>query len=147
MIGFHSTLLMNFITYFGIVSLYYEGTIKKQGWFNGPGRMKRRDERWADKYRARGFDILLDSSQGQDSIGWHKCRLSPRCTQTIRSLLDEGVQVWKFPGYESCKASRLLKKLEPWFIWRLQTKSCAVQDRRQDRVYGFAATPRDYIKF
>ncbi|KAH6910965.1 hypothetical protein BKA70DRAFT_1099687 [Coprinopsis sp. MPI-PUGE-AT-0042] len=145
-IGFHSTLVMNFISYFGIVSLYHEGTAKKQGWYNGTGRMKRRDERWADKYRSRGFHIFKNSQDGQDAIGWHKCGSSPRCTQTIRSLFDNGVHVYKFPGYGFRRAAELLETLEPWFVWRLATRTCAVRDD-PDRVHGFAASPRDYVKF
>ncbi|KAH6907587.1 hypothetical protein BKA70DRAFT_1223412 [Coprinopsis sp. MPI-PUGE-AT-0042] len=117
-IGFHSTLVMNFISYFGIVSLYHEGTAKKQGWYNGTGRMKRRDERWADKYRSRGFHIFKNSQDGQDAIGWHNVvhRLAAlkqfgHCSTTV-----------------FMRAAELLETLEPWFVgaWRQGLVLCAM---------------------
>ncbi|KAH6869082.1 hypothetical protein BKA70DRAFT_1132064 [Coprinopsis sp. MPI-PUGE-AT-0042] len=143
-IAFHSTLVMGFITYFGIVSLYGEATTQKTGWYNGSGRLTRRDRQWMRKYSERGFSVYMNSDEAQDSLGPHICAADMNRNHTIRSLFDNGVWVHKFEGFTEDSTAELLELLAPWFIWRLQGDQCA-QDSEQRP--GFVTMPGEYIGF
>ncbi|KAH6919359.1 hypothetical protein BKA70DRAFT_1087530 [Coprinopsis sp. MPI-PUGE-AT-0042] len=145
-IAFHSTLVMNVITYFGIVSLYGQPTAQKMGWYNGSRRLNQRDRDWMRKYRQRGYSIYNNSLEAQAELGRHKCGTSTHCTQTIRSLFDDGVHLYRFKEYLHKDKTELLKRLEPWFIWRLQNSQCEQHVEIGRDSVAFVATPQDYIR-
>ncbi|KAG2022488.1 hypothetical protein CC2G_000230 [Coprinopsis cinerea AmutBmut pab1-1] len=121
---FHSTFVMNVITYFGVVSLYKGMTRKRIGWMNIRGRvLKERDEEWLEKYRLRGYTAYRDSRLGGEH-GRHRCGRHVNCGQTERSLFDEGVGVVKFSRYAGTDTQTLLESLEPEFTWRALNIRC-----------------------
>ncbi|KAH6902206.1 hypothetical protein BKA70DRAFT_1113306 [Coprinopsis sp. MPI-PUGE-AT-0042] len=122
-ISFHSTIAMNFIAYFGMVVLYGEPTSQKVGWQNVVGPLSKRDQKWAEKYMRRGFTIFPDSNL-PILLGRHTCGTSPICSQTIRSLFDDGVHVFKFPVCEAQDTKELLRTLTHRFFWRLNNRVC-----------------------
>ncbi|KAH6905913.1 hypothetical protein BKA70DRAFT_1056271, partial [Coprinopsis sp. MPI-PUGE-AT-0042] len=111
---FHSTVVMSFIAYYGVVSLYPDLVRRQTGWINRADPATRRDVPWIDKYNQRGYHILGDSRLMEK----HECRTSPSCTQTIRNLFDQGVTVAKFREYRYIGDMTLLKSTERVFIWK-----------------------------
>jgi hypothetical protein len=139
-----STLLMGFITYFGVVSLYAQPTSVHMGWLNRDSAITREDRRWMKKYRRRGYNVCMGARQLDDVLGPHDCGVSPQCSWTMRSLFDEGVEVHKFDSYAQTDTAHLLEKLSPWFVWRLATEKCTVDG---EAGAGFSATPDNYVRF
>ncbi|KAH6890212.1 hypothetical protein BKA70DRAFT_1050875, partial [Coprinopsis sp. MPI-PUGE-AT-0042] len=113
-ICFHSTTVMNFITYYGVVNFYLELIRRRVGWFNSAETASRRDIRWIDNYNRRGCRVLGDLRL----VGKHVCGSSPSCTQTIRNLFDEGVEIAKFREYCYTRDITLLKSTERVFVWK-----------------------------
>ncbi|KAH6902987.1 hypothetical protein BKA70DRAFT_1228150 [Coprinopsis sp. MPI-PUGE-AT-0042] len=75
-LGYHSTLLMNWISWDSIVSAYPLLTARRQGLLTCPPTNKRINARLKDaldKYRARGFDIL-DDCTSMESHDKEACR-------------------------------------------------------------------------
>jgi hypothetical protein len=134
---------MNFITYCGIVSLYGKATSERVGWYNGDGGLTRRDRRWIRKYGDRGYEIFLNSNTAQVRLGEHDCGTSARCTQTTRSLFDSGVYFYPFHQFSGVDKVMLLKKVAPWFIWRLKNQQCGDGGNPGS---GFIATGSDYLR-
>ncbi|KAH6903574.1 hypothetical protein BKA70DRAFT_1110727 [Coprinopsis sp. MPI-PUGE-AT-0042] len=122
-IDFHSTIVMNFITYFGIVSLYGRPTGNHYGWINIPAGLTHRDERWLNKYEGRGYLLYSGSDVPGPWVG-HRCGVDVNCTVTVRNLLDDGVVVRKFAKYRGEHQSTLLQSLEPAFVWKLRNTDC-----------------------
>ncbi|KAG2022498.1 hypothetical protein CC2G_000240 [Coprinopsis cinerea AmutBmut pab1-1] len=120
---FHSTVVMNVISYFGVVSLYQEPTTKRVGWVNFQGRPRPRDVEWMEKYKGRGYGVYKDSKLG-GLLGSHRCGHDVNCAQTERSLFDEGVGVGLLTGYEGMNVRMLLESIEPEFTWRLHNSRC-----------------------
>ncbi|KAH6903027.1 hypothetical protein BKA70DRAFT_1111312, partial [Coprinopsis sp. MPI-PUGE-AT-0042] len=126
-VAFHSTPVMNFVAYFGIVSLYASLTELGMGWVNRDLTIKPLSEQdldgWMAKYAARGY-TLFDNSDIPGPYEGHRCGLDEECTLTIRHLFDKGVKVTKFPDYQGESDVTLLKTLEPVFTWRLRNRAC-----------------------
>ncbi|KAF6746717.1 hypothetical protein DFP72DRAFT_855075 [Ephemerocybe angulata] len=94
LIRFHSTLVMNYISHHGVVVLH-RLTLGRIGIKNlSPEGMSSRTKRCYAKYHKRGFHILGRAPDG------HVCEKDGDCLQTPRSLFDEHVEHFKFPGYE-----------------------------------------------
>ncbi|KAH6879339.1 hypothetical protein BKA70DRAFT_1127310, partial [Coprinopsis sp. MPI-PUGE-AT-0042] len=137
--AFHSTLLMNFVTYYGVVSLYPELTRRRAGWLNRSQPATRKDSRWIEKYQQRGFRILQDSRL----LDKHTCSSSPSCTQTTRSLFDEGVAVAKFREFRYVGDITLLKSTERTFVWKGNNNRCR---RLFKDGKGWSITYKEYIE-
>ncbi|KAG2022496.1 hypothetical protein CC2G_000238 [Coprinopsis cinerea AmutBmut pab1-1] len=120
---FHSTLVMNVITHFGVVSFYRTPTTAGVGWTTKEGMLGLGDLSALDKYRERGYTILRDSRLG-DFIGEHICGKDARCTQTYRCIQDDEVGVAPFAGYQHQKRTDLLRSMEDVLIWRLKNHNC-----------------------
>jgi hypothetical protein len=138
-VGFHSTIVMNFIAYYGVVSLYPELVRRRVGWLNSAEPAIRRDHRWIDKYVRRGFRIFGDSRL----VGKHICGITPSCSQSTRSLFDEGVEIAKFREYRYIGDMTLLKSTERTFVWKGNNNKCI-------RVFkdgkGWAVTHKEYVE-
>ena len=74
---FHSTAVMNYITFYGIVCLYPEWTMRR----NVPCKI-------LDKYRGRGFKMAHTSSELAKYDINHNCGKHICCPRTIRNLQD-----------------------------------------------------------
>ncbi|KAH6883624.1 hypothetical protein BKA70DRAFT_1125865 [Coprinopsis sp. MPI-PUGE-AT-0042] len=131
-VAFHSTPVMNFIAYFGIVSLYGNLTSRGVGWINrypksADGRhlwYHKNDDVWLEKYEKRGYTLWTGSDIPGATPGGHRCGLDEACTLTLRNLFDDGVIVTKFEDYQSEDPITLLKTLEPSFVWQLRNRNC-----------------------
>lgn len=81
---FHSTCVMNYIAYYGIVCLYPEWTMRKMGLVTN----RPTDQQAIDKYRGRGFAMVYRS---EDLPGYepnHQCGRHQCCLKTRRELRD-----------------------------------------------------------
>jgi len=96
--GFHSTLVMNYVAWYGVVSLYPRWTSAKKGLII---RETATTTECFEKYRARGFmcaksnDILCNSNLG---VPEHLCQISLGCAKTTRYLLDGNCDFQPFWG-------------------------------------------------
>jgi hypothetical protein len=91
---FHSTLVMSYVAFHGLVIPYPLGYLEGQGYVNVPSRpMKEKTSMALKKYRDRGFTIL-DSMEGIP----HMCGRNSSCPATLRSLLDGQTAHYLFPS-------------------------------------------------
>ena len=81
---FHSTCVMNYISYNGIVCLYPEWTMRNKG-FVRAGVV---DQQSIDKYRGRGFAMVYTSEELPGYEAEHKCGTHPCCPKARRELHD-----------------------------------------------------------
>ncbi|KAH6890746.1 hypothetical protein BKA70DRAFT_1234458 [Coprinopsis sp. MPI-PUGE-AT-0042] len=131
-VAFHSTPVMNFIAYFGIVSLYGNLTSRGVGWINrypksADGKhlwYHKKDSIWLEKYQQRGYTLWTGSDIPEVSPEGHRCGVDEVCTLTVRNLFDNGVVVERFQQYQSEDPVTLLRTLEPSFVWRLRNRNC-----------------------
>lgn len=133
---FHSTLLMNFIAWYGVVSLYPELTMNKTGFANVIHFLTCLD---FQKYRNRGFYIKDDFLETEDDEEGHVCGSHPYCPRTIRYLHDGHALVYHFPNHT--RAGKLGFFREKFLAWKLYGGICNelphVQDD-DDINYGFS---------
>lgn len=81
---FHSTCVMNYVAYYGIVCLYPAWTMRRIALLrDGPI-----DQQAIDKYRGRGFAMRSDSSEMPDYEANHRCDTHRYCAQTRQELHD-----------------------------------------------------------
>jgi hypothetical protein len=135
-IEFHSTIIMNFISWYGIVSLYPELTMRKIGYENVQENLPRR---YLQKYLDRGFTIKKHYeeciSNDQEN---HICGVDPNCPHAMRSLHDKHASFLPFANNHN----DLL--FEPPLCWRLSAK-CMRQDPRFS--FGFSINDSREIRF
>jgi hypothetical protein len=76
---------MNYLSWFGLVVLYPEWTLKKRGLVvvDNADTIK-----CFSKYVGRGFSLHRDVRDISHSLQSHVCRKDPYCPATTRSLLD-----------------------------------------------------------
>jgi hypothetical protein len=122
-VEFHSTIVMNVITFFGVVALYNDLTRRGIGWVNMAGELTVRDKEWKEKYERRGFRLFSDSRLGGE-VKSHVCGQDTNCSLTVRDLFDEGVGVMVFPQFRETNVGALLERLEPVFRWRSKGGRC-----------------------
>ncbi|KAH6911259.1 hypothetical protein BKA70DRAFT_1099874 [Coprinopsis sp. MPI-PUGE-AT-0042] len=150
-VAFHSTPVMNFIAYFGIVSLYGSLTEMGMGWVNRDltsRPLSQEDlEGWMRKYADRGYTIYEGSNIPGPHKG-HRCRLDEECTLTVRHLFDNGVRVTKFPKFRGELDLTLLKTLEPVFVWQSRNRACKEEEEATEdgNRRGFVKTIDEYYR-
>jgi len=81
---FHSTCVMNYIAYYGIICLYPEWTMRKVGLVTNEAT----DQQAIDKYRGRGFTMVYRSEDLPGYEPTHKCGRHQCCLKTRRELRD-----------------------------------------------------------
>ncbi|KAH6880886.1 hypothetical protein BKA70DRAFT_1447096 [Coprinopsis sp. MPI-PUGE-AT-0042] len=131
-IAFHSTPVMNFVAYFGIVSLYGKLTSRGVGWINrypksADGRIygtNKNDNAWFGEVQKAGI-FALDRVRYP---GGYSRRPSMQIGRGLYAdgtkPLDDGVVMTKFESYKSEDPITLLKTLEPSLVWRLRNRNC-----------------------
>lgn len=100
MLASHSTLLMNFISYYGIYCAYPRMTLNRRGLINAEDNVEEDDlpediASCITKYRARGFDFHRTCMTGFDTDK-HRCGRSKECPGTLHILNDSGGLFWRF---------------------------------------------------
>jgi hypothetical protein len=83
---FHSTLVMNYISWFGLVILYPEWTLQKQSLVIHDTPNTRACVR---KYINRGYTCHHNNFELTRPLQTHICRRDPYCPRTTRSLHDD----------------------------------------------------------
>ncbi|KAJ2934235.1 hypothetical protein H1R20_g2859, partial [Candolleomyces eurysporus] len=110
---FHSTPVMNYIAYHGVVCLY-DITLYQLGITNYVD-MPTRVVACMNKYEARGFEIWGSFEEE------HSCKIDGCCPQTIRTLFDRDVVHVRFPDYIDVSQVELRKNEAKIAVWRLAT--------------------------
>lgn len=80
---FHSTCVMNYISYYGIVCMYPGWTMRKKGLTKTST-----EQRTIDKYRGRGFAMVFSSEELPGYEENHMCGRHQCCPKTRRELHD-----------------------------------------------------------
>ena len=80
---FHSTCVMNYISYYGIICLYPEWTMHRKGFVKGAT-----DQQAIDKYRGRRFAMVFTSAELPGYEIMHECGTHHCCPKTKRELHD-----------------------------------------------------------
>ncbi|KAH6888210.1 hypothetical protein BKA70DRAFT_1121905 [Coprinopsis sp. MPI-PUGE-AT-0042] len=140
-VAFHSTPVMNFITYFGVVSLYGKMTSERIGWMNLDGPPTTRDRKWIAKYQERGYRLFTNSKM-HNSADFHQCGVHLHCVQSERSIHDSGVLVTTFTTHREQKKTNLLRSIEPVLVWRLKNGNC---DEGVTGERGFVVTKYQHL--
>jgi len=83
--NFHSSLVMNYIAWYGIVSLYPEWTLAKKGLIV---KDTSKTLQCFEKYKTRGFTVDRNNTVLDDTDYEHWCEMTPDCPNTCRNLLD-----------------------------------------------------------
>ena len=81
---FHSTCVMNYIVYYGIVCLYPEWTMRKTAFV----KAELMDEAVIHKYQGRRFAMMKVSSEMPEYEPMHKCGTHQCCPKTRQELHD-----------------------------------------------------------
>jgi hypothetical protein len=117
---FHSTLLMNYISWYGVVSFYPELTLNKKGFANvvHPGVFNA-----FDKYKLRGFRIELNSTDMGSEFQDHLCTINPYCPLTLRHIHDGHSLIRPFPDY-ICEGEKQIVS-EGYLVWKLYVGFCS----------------------
>ncbi|KAF8180863.1 hypothetical protein BJ912DRAFT_854980 [Pholiota molesta] len=87
--SFHSTIVMNFLAWYGLVCLYPRLSLARRGLINAPANGSR-VSRWIKKYRLRGFDLQTSLTCWGDIVT-HECRQTPDCPLTTRRVISQNV--------------------------------------------------------
>lgn len=82
---FHSTLVMNYLSWFGLVVLYPEWTVNKRGLIvvDTPA-----SQQCVTKYVDRGYALYHDVFELTEPLEEHVCQVDPYCPISMRSLYD-----------------------------------------------------------
>ncbi|RXW19810.1 hypothetical protein EST38_g6058 [Candolleomyces aberdarensis] len=131
---FHSTPVMNYIAYHGLVCLY-DITIYQLGinnYVNPPARV----QQCIVKYERRGFEIW-DRFEEE-----HTCKIDGCCPQTIRSLFDRDVVHFRFPDSAEVPHGELRKSEAEVAVWRLATGAMCKATTNDDA--GFVICDSEY---
>ena len=94
---FHSTLVMNYLAWFGLVVLYPEWTLNKAGLIVTDTLTS---EQCFTKYIGRGYTLHRDVHTLTHPLEVHRCGEDPYCAATMRSLHDEHSYVEQFDDGE-----------------------------------------------
>jgi len=96
--GFHSTIVMNYISWYGLVCLYPEWTQKKKGLIVVDTIISKASFK---KYEKRGFTLFRDNRPLTDNMDAHFCTIGSACPETERCLHDEDCGFVPFEGHPS----------------------------------------------
>ena len=112
--GFHSTIVMNYVSWYGLVCLYPEWTQKKKGLIVVDTIISKASFK---KYEERGFTLVRDNRKLTDNMDAHFCTIGSECPETERCLHDEECAFVPFEGHTS-----RLEAFERPITWTLPVK-------------------------
>jgi hypothetical protein len=134
-IEFHSTIVMNFISWYGLVSLYPDLTMRKIGYENIQGNSS---QQYLQKYHDRDFTIKKHYEDCiSDEQENHICGVDPYCPHAMCSLHDRRASFLSFDNNHD----DLL--FEPPLCWRLSAR-CMRRDPRLS--FGFSINDKREIR-
>jgi len=108
---FHSTIVMNYVSWYGLVSLYPDWTLQKKGLITMDNLMSRP---CIKKYEKRGFVLLSDNKDVAGESSPHSCGITAECPNTTRNLHDNECAFLPFEGH-----CQMLAAYEAAFAWNL----------------------------
>lgn len=116
--SFHSTPVMNFISYYGIFCAYPELTLAYRGIINNTRPPSADLKKRYKKLKDRGFSL------GKAITDWpaydgHVCMSSKVCPQTARSLYDGGSMFFPFPKIQKEDDHKLIYNGLYSVVWSL----------------------------
>lgn len=115
---FDSTIAMNYVAWYGFVSMYSTWTSANQGLITN----KRESERWIDMYRTRGFSLFNRATSLPAIEMGHICGQSYSCPKTQRYLFDRDTLFIPF----SYDRPPFIFNYEEYFTWSLACR-CDIQ--------------------
>jgi len=115
---FDSTIAMNYVAWYGFVSMYSTWTSANQGLITN----RRESERWIDMYRTRGFSLFHRATSLPAIEMGHICGQSYSCPQTWRYLFDRDTLFILF----SYDRPPFIFNYEEYFTWSLACR-CDIQ--------------------
>ncbi|KAF9467726.1 hypothetical protein BDZ94DRAFT_1155378, partial [Collybia nuda] len=126
--SFHSTPVMNFISYYGIYCAYPGLTLQYRGIINNTNQEDPNLKKRYRKLKARGFSLKLSLSRWPSYDG-HSCMTSKVCPQTVRSVYDQGSLFYPFPKIRLDKDHKLIYNGKDAVVWALDAgQRCANQN-------------------
>ncbi|KAH6896344.1 hypothetical protein BKA70DRAFT_1438264 [Coprinopsis sp. MPI-PUGE-AT-0042] len=123
---FHSSIVINYIAFHGLVVLHPGTTVEGIGYKSpeqGAPSKAKAEAAWA-KYVGRGFEIV-DDVKKLEIMDQHVCRKSFACPGTKRHLMDQGVLHVPFEAFEELDEAELAnmrfceEAKEGWYEWCL----------------------------
>ncbi|KAK6993066.1 hypothetical protein R3P38DRAFT_2801068 [Favolaschia claudopus] len=127
---FHTTLVMNYISGYGVFCAYPELTLARLATTNTSvvvsETQRRRIGDCIDKYSARGFEMRDRLSDFVDHNP-HLCGTDPLCPATIRSLHDSSSLFIPFPGFNAPGVRAPVFDGETSVIWSLGGTECMIE--------------------
>ena len=108
---FHSTIVMNYVSWYGLVCLYPNWTLQKKGLITVDNLVSRP---CIKKYENRGFVLLSDNKEVAGPSSAHICGMTAECPETTRDLHDDGCAFQPFEGHR-----QMLAAYETAFTWNL----------------------------
>jgi hypothetical protein len=125
---FHSTIVMNYITYHGLVCLY-NITLHRFGVANYLTKIPNCVKVCFSKYRTRGFNI------GTHLEEEHTCKIDASCPQTIQTLFNDNIVHVRFPDFVEVLGTELRSREAKLAVWRLASGT-ACNEETNDKT-GF----------
>jgi len=113
---FHSTLVMNYIAWYGAISLYPALTLACKAVVNANSV---RANKGREKYELKGFQFVHQLPRGLANKPLHVCRQYFACPSTVRSIHDNSVMFIPFAGLDDSLAI-----FEGNLVWRLNNNTC-----------------------
>lgn len=105
--GFHSMIVMNFISSHGLYCAYPSLTFDRRGLINVEGMMESNQRVCIEKYLERGFDMQRRLSIWEtNDTPRHVCGYSTKCPRTLRSIHDSGGSFMAFTTFRSIDGAR-----------------------------------------
>ncbi|RXW14193.1 hypothetical protein EST38_g11662 [Candolleomyces aberdarensis] len=121
---FHSTMVMNFITWNSIVSAYPWMLADRVGLLNSYRyKETRKVAECLQKYKGRGFQVVDAAAEW---IGSHTCRTYGYCGHTIRSVLDRSTMRLCFESMSNMRADVVDSSLTWLLACRVQCEESSM---------------------
>jgi hypothetical protein len=130
---FHSTPVMNFITWNSFVSAYPRMTDEWIGMVNSHRKEPiNKMKECLKKYEARGF-VFVDPKEW---LGEHVCGSQGYCSKTVRSILDETTMRLDFTSL----SNEATEVVDPGLSWKLSSRYDCQGGGKYDPKFGLVRT-------
>ncbi|RDB29330.1 Transcription elongation factor SPT5 [Hypsizygus marmoreus] len=126
--AFHCTVVMNFISYYGVYCAYPRLTTNNKGLINTPAYTTKPTKQALRKYKRRGF-TLKHALNYWSEFDSHVCGTSKSCPMTVRTLYDKGGMFLGFPSkFYDPQTTGVIYNTSSSVIWMLEAaQQCACQ--------------------
>ncbi|KAK7028254.1 hypothetical protein R3P38DRAFT_3189731 [Favolaschia claudopus] len=128
---FHSTIVMNYFSGYGVFCAYPALTLARKGILNSSvaqsDAQRRRVARCIDKYTLRGFDMKTNLNEHKN---WeqHTCAADASCPTTFRSLHDHASLFIPFPDFATAATAAPVYDGRTSVVWSLGGDACTAKN-------------------